>query len=399
MKLSVLPSKNSLQGKRVLLRVDWNIPLSEDLTGDDSLKLERTFSTLKNLSSRGAIVVAMTHLGRPEKRDSEHSTKQLVDIVQATSGLRVHFLKEDLDNPAQLNAAREKIKTAHPGTIFLLENVRFLKGEEKNLPSLGKALASLGDIFINDAFASSHRAHASVVGIAKFLPAYAGPTLQLEVEALSRLLVKPKRPYVAIVAGAKLSTKLKVITELLKIADKVMVGGAMAHAFFAAKGLQIGKSYLEKEGVSLAKKLLKNPKLMLPIDAIVATKISVDAKARIAPLDTIKKTETIGDIGTETMRTWAQELKKAKTIVWNGPVGVSEIRTFSHGSLVMARVIAARSKGSCYGVVGGGDTLPVMLKSGMETDVDHLSTGGGAMLEFISEAGKLPGLKPLLAKK
>ncbi|MCI0479345.1 phosphoglycerate kinase, partial [Candidatus Uhrbacteria bacterium] len=234
----------------------------------------------------------------------------------------------------------------------------------------------------------------SVVGVAKKLPSYAGPELLEEVSSLTKLLEKPRRPYVAVVGGSKLSTKLGVIESLLKVADRVLVGGAMAHPFFLAKRLSIGKSYVEKEGVAIARKLMKHPKLTLPTDAVVAPKLD-PKKARVASLDGIKATEAIGDIGTETMMTWSAWLKKAKTIAWNGPVGVTEIPTFAHGSLVLARTIASRSKGECFGVVGGGDTIPVILRSGMSEWMDHISTGGGAMLDFITKKGDLPGLRVL----
>lgn len=398
MKLPVLSSKNSLKGKRVLLRVDWNVPLGEQITGEDSLKIDRSLPNIVNLAERGAIVIILTHLGRPNGRDLKFSTRELAESIEKRLKMKVRFVPSQLDEKKGLEEAREMIAKAYPGSIILLENVRFLKGEEKNTPALAKSLASLGDVFVNDAFASCHRAHASVVGVTKYLPSFAGPALLMEVEGLSRLIAKPKRPFIALVAGAKLSTKMNVISSLLKVADKVMIGGAMAHAFLAAKGLQIGKSYLEKEGVALAKKMLKNPKLMLPVDAVVAGKIDTGVKARVVLVTEIKKTDAIGDIGTETMRTWANEFKKAKTIVWNGPVGVTEIATFSHGSLVMARAIASRSKGLCYGAVGGGDTLPVVFASGVDEWFDHLSTGGGAMLEFIANSGKLQGLTALMKK-
>ena len=209
-----------------------------------------------------------------------------------------------------------------------------------------------------------------------------------------RLITKPKtirRDY----GGVKISTKFDVLMNLLKIADRVMVGGAMANAFFAAKKLSIGKSFVEKEGIAMAKKFGKNPRIFLPTDLVVAPKLERGVRARVVDLAGVKKSDRIGDIGPETMRAWAQEMKKARTIIWNGPLGVAEVPTFSHGSLVIGRAIAARSKGSSYGVVGGGDTLPMILATGMSEWVDHLSTGGGAMLEFIAKKGRLPGLLAL----
>ncbi|MEO5928117.1 MAG: phosphoglycerate kinase [Patescibacteria group bacterium] len=396
MKLRVLPTSLSLKGKRVVVRVDWNIPLTGQATDDDSLKLERSFATIRNLSERGAVVILLTHLGRPKGREAKYSTKKLAHIATVLSGLKVHFLGDVVDTTSGKKKLEASVCSAKNGEVFLLENVRFYAGEEKNDPKLASAFASLGDFFVNDAFASCHRAHASVVGIAKKMTSYAGPSLVMEVAGLERLLSKPKKPFLAIIGGSKLSTKLDVLAALLKIADRVLVGGAMAHAFFAAKKMQIGKSYIEKEGIAAAKKLLKNPKILLPIDVVVASKIDAKAHPHVVAVTDVKKNEAMGDIGTETMRLWSEEIKKAKTIVWNGTLGVTELPAFSHGSLVVARAIASRSKGPCYGVVGGGDTLPVMLRSGMGEWIDHLSTGGGAMLEFIANSGVLPGITPLI---
>lgn len=395
MKLRQLPASTSLKGKRVLVRVDWNIPLKGQAADEDSLKLERSFATIRALSKRGAIVVLLTHLGRPKGRDARFSTKKLAHLATVHSGLRISFLVGAVDRATDCASMKASLEEAKPGSIFLLENVRFLAGEEKNDAKLATAFASLGDLFINDAFASSHRAHASVAGIAKKLPSYAGPMLLAEVAGLEKLLKKPKKPFVAVIGGSKLSTKIEVVKALLAVADRVLIGGAMAHAFFAADKQSIGKSYVERESIAAAKKLRTNSKIRLPVDAVVAKKIDVKSHPRVALIGKLMATESIGDIGTETMRLWSEELRKAKTIMWNGPLGVTEYPAFSHGSLVIAHAIAAQSKGSCYGVVGGGDTLPVMLRSGMAEWVDHLSTGGGAMLEFITLKGRLPGLLPL----
>jgi len=395
MKLRVLPTSLSLKGKRVLVRVDWNIPLKGQAAAEDSLKLERSFATIRDLSKRGAVVLLLTHLGRPKKRDAAYSTKKLAHHATVYSSLPISFLDGAVDRAGDLDRMKKHVEDAKPGTIFLLENVRFLKGEESNDVKLAKAYASLGDLFVNDAFASCHRSHASVVGISKQLPAYAGPSLVMEVSGLEKLITKPKKPFLAIVGGSKLSTKIDVVQALLKKADRVLIGGAMAHAFFVAKKMQIGKSYIEKEGIAAAKKLLKHPKMLLPTDAVVATKIDAKSHPRVVDIGQVKKTDCIGDIGIETMRAWSAEIARAKTIVWNGPLGVTEYPAFSHGSLVIAHALAARSKGSSYGVVGGGDTLPVVLRSGMAEWIDHLSTGGGSMLEFLAHDGKLPGLAPL----
>lgn len=394
MKLSQVPARTSLKGKRIFLRVDWNVPVGV-LHGEDSLKIDHSISTIKSLVARGAILIVASHFGRPKGKDPALSLKRLARLVSVHSGIDMEFVPEMLDAPKELMAARERIAIAKPGNVFVLENVRFYAGEEKNSLPLSKAFASLADIFINDAFASCHRAHASVVGVAKLLPHFAGPSLVAEVQALQHLLNKPKHPFVAIIGGAKISTKIDLIHSVLTFADHVCIGGAMANTLLAAQGKQVGKSMVEKEGIAIAKKLLKEKKIVMPVDVVVAPKIANGVRARAASVDDVKKTEAIGDIGPETMRQWAELIKKAKTIMWNGPLGVTEIPSFSHGSLVIARVMAVRSKGTAFGVAGGGDTLPVIFASGMSEWFDHLSTGGGAMLEFVAKKGKLPGIVAL----
>lgn len=395
MKLRTLPSSKDLGCLRVYVRVDWNIPLASSFGTEESLKITRSYPLLADLSKRGAIVFVLTHLGRPHGREKKFSTKPLASIVTAHSGLPVKFLDADLSNDAGRKKFSRDIDVFLPGDIVLLENVRFQAGEEKNDPKLVRAYAEHADAFINDAFASCHRNHASVTGLAKALPSFAGTALAEEMSKVGKLLEKPKRPYYAFIGGAKLTTKLPVIQSLLKSADRVYLGGAMAHAFYAAKRWPIGSSYMEKAGIKDARKIMRHPKLVLPNDALVARKVASGARPRSVNVKNMKKSEAIGDIGTETMRQWSADVRKAKTIVWNGPMGVAEIPAFSHGSLVLGRAIAARSRGKAYGVVGGGDTLPVVARTGMEEYFDWISTGGGAMLEFIASKGKLPGLTVL----
>ncbi len=398
MKLRTLSAKTSLRGKRVLLRVDWNIPKEGIAAAEDHLKLQRSVATIEDLVSRGAIVIVLTHLGRPKTREMKFSTEQLVGIVRKTVRVPVRFIGDDIESKTGMERVFDVINSSAHGSVLLLENVRFYKGEETNSPTFAAKLASLGDVFINDAFAACHRSHASVVGIAKLIPSYAGPALVAEVEGVSRLLNKPKHPFIAVIGGVKLSTKIGVIKTLLSIADRVLIGGAMATPFFKARRLEIGRSFVENESVTTAKSLLKNSKLELPSDVLVAPALKPKQKVRCVPITQVKKTDVIGDIGTATMMDWATEIKTAKTILWNGPVGVAEISSFSHGSLVLARAIAARSRSSAYGVVGGGDTTPIAAQSGMAEWIDHLSTGGGAMLDFIANKGDLPGLRPLKLK-
>ena len=280
MSLRTLPKTKNIRGRRVLVRVDWNIPLDGGIEPEASLKVERSLRGIKDLSARGAIVIVMTHLGRPKKREASLSTKQLVPLLRDTYGLPVVFHGEVVSDISARKKLSVRLSSAESGTIHLLENVRFEVGEEKNLVSLAKAYASLADVFVNDAFASCHRAHVSVVGIAKQLPAFAGPSLIEEVGALSALLTKPKRPFVAVIGGKKLTTKLPIVKALLRMCDTVMVGGAMAHPCFLARGFPIGASYLEEEGIPEAKKLVQATNLLLPQDVMVATKVSERAALR-----------------------------------------------------------------------------------------------------------------------
>ncbi|MDF1497034.1 MAG: phosphoglycerate kinase [Patescibacteria group bacterium] len=397
--LPSLNKKTSLRGKRVLLRVDWNIPLHTVPTEGDLLKIEQSAETINWLKKQGAITIVLTHLGRPKGHDEKLSTVRLLPFAEAYLSDPVMFCGEDLTTEEGMIATEQCLMSTKNGGVVLLENVRFYDGEEINDKKLATLYASLADIYINDAFASCHRKHTSVSAITKFLPHYAGQNILNEVQAISKLINKPKKPFVAIVGGAKLSTKMPVISALVKKADHVLIGGAMAHAFLRAKRIEIGKSYLEDGSVSLATKLIKNKKIMIPEDVIVGKSIKPGAVVRRSDIKDVKKSEMIGDIGPKTMQSWSAIIKSAQTILWNGPVGVVEIPSFMHGSLVLGYAVASRSRGKTYGVVGGGDTVPVALATGMEEWFDHISTGGGALLEFIANNGKIPGLISLFEKQ
>lgn len=394
--LRTFSSRKPLRGRVVLVRVDWNVPANGSAERDASLKIERSLPLLKELKKRGAKVVVLTHLGRPAKRDKWFSTKPLVRLLRETYGSEIAYHPESVANKAEHAALRSALTAAAPGSIHLFENVRFLKGEETNEKRLAEAYADLGDIFINDAFASCHRAHASVVGIAKLLPSYAGPSLVEEVAALSRLLDHPKSPFIAVIGGLKLSTKLPVIEALCRSCDEVLIGGAMATALFKAKKIETGRSAHEKEGVALAKKLLKHKNIHLPQDVVVTTRITSDPVLRRVSVDAIGKKDMIVDVGPNTLKAWAEIIASASTIVWNGPVGLIECATCGFGSRFLARVIGARVKGKAFGVAGGGDTLPAIHATKTESHFDFVSTGGGAMLDFIALKGRLPGLMVLL---
>lgn len=394
-KLPVLSNDKDLRHKRVIVRVDWNVPLSGVPHEAELVKIKQSVDTIKDFSKRGAVVLVLTHLGRPDGWDDKYSTACLLPFAEAFLGKPIIFCEEDITTEDGLAAVSRSVGAAKAGDVYLLENVRFYPGEESNDKALAQTYGALGEIFVNDAFASCHRAHVSVSGIARVLPHFAGPNLVKEIEAADKLIGKPKRPFVAIVGGSKLSTKMSVIESLLQVADKVCIGGAMANAFFVAKRHEMGKSYVEKEGVKLAKGLLKNPKIVLPVDLLVAKKLDEQAQPKAVDVKEVKKTEAVGDIGPRTMRDWAGLIKGAQTIMWNGPVGISEFKPFCHGSLVVGQAVAMRSKGAAYGVVGGGDTVPVALETGMGEWFDHVSMGGGALLEYIAEKGELPGILAL----
>lgn len=396
MKLPGLSSLKIGKGTRVFLRVDWNVPLDGGLPAEDVFKIEKSLKTLKWLKEKGAVVIAATHLGRPKGREPSLSTKRLVAPLSRDFGLEVGFLPFDLSDVSEAKQARNIVALAAPGAVFLLENVRFFPGEEENAASLAAGYAQLAEYFVNEAFASSHRAHASVVGIAKKLPSAAGFLFEEEVEALTRVVEKPKGPFVAIVGGAKVSTKVDVIKALLKTADAVCIGGAMANTFFLAQGKKMGKSLVEPEAVATAKSLLRAKNLVLPEDVLVADALEPGHRPRTVATDAVKAADVVGDVGPTTMRAWSALVRKAKTIVWNGPLGRAEVAAFSHGSRVLGQAIAARSRGKAFGVVGGGDTVPVLLSTKMHEGVDHISTGGGAMLEFLVEEGELPGILALV---
>lgn len=394
--LRTLSPKQKLNGVPVLVRVDWNVPeATRGLEG--SLKFERSIPFIKHLSKRGAIVILLTHLGRPARRDRIHSTKSLA-LRMKRYGLKIDFHPESVSKADDQKKLADRLKKAKPGSVHLLENVRFEKGEEKNLPTLAKAWAALGDVFINDAFASCHRAHASVTGIAKLLPSYAGPNLVEEVQHLGVLLEKPPAPFVAVIGGKKLSTKIPVIRELLARCDKVLIGGAMATPFLAAKKLAVGKSYLEKNAVKDAGKLVSKTNLMLPKDVIVADQLSAKPFLKRVQVSEIGKRDIIVDVGPQTLAEWAAVIKGAKTVLWNGPLGWVECAPCGSGSRFMARIIASRAKGKAFGVVGGGDTLPVLEQTKTSKWFDFVSTGGGALLEFIASRGKIPGITSLIRR-
>ena len=399
MTLRTLPASLSLEGKRILMRVDWNIPLTGLFRAEDLLKVTRSLETVEALRARGAILILLTHLGRPTKKDPNLSTARLVPVLLKRYRLHVKYHSAMVSKAAERDALKVALEESKPGEVHLLENVRFEAGEDSCDKDLVKAYASLGDLFVNDAFASSHRKHASVFGLAKAMTSYAGPGLAQEVKTLSVLLTKPKEPFYAMVAGGKLSTKIPVLKLLLKQCDRVFIGGAMATVFQVARGISMGNSPYEKEALPEAKALYAKyaKQLVFPSDVMCVEAIAKPSTLMRVSIDEVPKGRMAVDIGTKSLKDWAVQLQDAKTIMWNGPLGVIEVHEYGFGTRFMAKALAqCVKKQKAFAVVGGGDTLPSILETKTDDKLSHVSCGGGAMLEFLTLKGKLPGIVPLL---
>jgi phosphoglycerate kinase len=384
-----------VSGRRVFVRADLNVPLDDGRITDDT-RIRASLPTLIHLLERGAIVILASHLGRPKgKVNDALRLKPVADRLSLLLGRPVRMTGDALGPGVQV--AVEKLR---PGDLLLLENLRFHAEEEANDPEFARALASLADLYVNDAFGAAHRAHASTEGITHDLPAVAGLLMQREVEALSRLLKRPPRPFHAVIGGAKVSGKLEVLSALLSRCQAVLVGGGMANTFLAARGIELGKSMVEADRLESAERIMaearrKRVRLMLPTDAVVAPQIHVRARTKVVPVKAVPKDQAMVDIGPETRRAFAEQLAKAKTIFWNGPMGVFEIPQFAEGTNEMARVIARRTAKGAITIVGGGDSVAAVEKLGLADKMTHVSTGGGASLEFI-EGKTLPGVAALL---
>jgi phosphoglycerate kinase len=371
-------------GKRVLVREDLNVPLSDGAIADDT-RIRAAAPTLQDLAKRGARVIVMSHLGRPKDREPELSLKVVAGRLGERVGREVKFAEDCVGEPAIMAADR-----LQPGEVLLLENVRYHKEDEANDAGFARRLASLGDLFVNDAFAASHRAHASVVGVAAYLPAYAGELMEAELAALHQALDNPRRPMVAVVGGAKVSTKVGVLRNLLQKVDSLLIGGAMANTFFKAKGWPTGKGLVEDTALDEARSVAEEggDKLVLPVDLVCARKIQAGEPLRIFESNKVEPEWMALDIGPRSVREFSRRLKGAGTVIWNGPVGVSEIRDFADGTKAVGEAIA--SSGG-YTLVGGGDTLAAIESLGLTGRFSHVSTGGGATLEYL-EGKELPGI-------
>ncbi len=384
-----------LAGKRIFVRVDYNVPMDKAGKITDDTRVRATLPTLRYLLEQRASLILAAHLGRPKGGPSaELSLAPVAAHLSSLLGIPVHFVDDCIGKEAA-----EAAKALQPTEILMLENLRFHPEEEKNDPVFAKQLAELADIAVNDAFGVSHRAHASVEGITHYIPSVAGFLMEKELDFLSRALINPERPYAAIIGGAKVSDKIGVLANLLNKVDTLIIGGGMANTFLAAKGYDLGKSLVEPDKIGLAKDLLEKAnslgiQLLLPVDVIAAEKFAPDANWQVTTVDNIGSSNMALDIGPQTTALFSQALVGAKTIFWNGPMGVFEMDAFAGGTEALAKAVAHSGATS---IVGGGDSVAALEKIGLAQQISHISTGGGASLEFLEEK-ILPGVAALLDK-
>ncbi|HEX2222511.1 MAG TPA: phosphoglycerate kinase [Candidatus Limnocylindria bacterium] len=387
-----------VRGKRVFLRADLNVPIDDGRITDDT-RIRASLPTIVHLLERGAAVILASHLGRPKgKVNDALRLKPVADRLGQLLGRPVRMTGDALGPGVQV--AVDKLR---PGDLLLLENLRFHAEEEANDPKFAGELAKLADVYVDDAFGAAHRAHASIEAITHHLPAVAGLLLEREVDALTRLLRRPPRPFHAVIGGAKVSGKLEVLESLLGRCQAVLVGGGMANTFLAARGLNLGKSLVETEQIENAERIMvearrKRVRFMLPGDVLVATQLHARAQRRVVPVGEVPRDMMVVDIGRQTLAAYAEHLSKARTIFWNGPMGVFEIPAFADGTNEIARFIAGRTGEGVVTVVGGGDSVAAVDRLGLIDSLTHVSTGGGASLEFL-EGKTLPGVAALLGRE
>ncbi len=380
-----------VKGKRALVRVDFNVPLKDGKVDDDT-RIRAALPTIKYLLEHGAAVILFSHLGRPKDGpDPKYSMRPTAEHLSQLLGKPVAFVDEAVGPAAEAAA-----KALKPGEVLVLENTRFYKGETKNDPDLARQFAALADIYVNDAFGSAHRAHASTEGVARLLPAVGGFLMQKEIQYLGAAIADPKRPFVAILGGAKIVDKIGVIKNLLKIADSVLIGGGMANTFFRAQGYDMAASLTDGEALETAREILQQSgsKLRLPVDVVIADKFDNDANYKVMQVGNVPEGWAIVDIGPETVAAYTKALKGAGTVVWNGPMGVFEMPNFAAGTVGVAKAVA---ESGAVSVVGGGDSVAAVNQSGLADRISHISTGGGASLEML-EGLTLPGVAALQDK-
>jgi phosphoglycerate kinase len=380
-----------IKNKRVLMRVDFNVPMENGKVTDDK-RIRAALPTIKYVLEQNASLILMSHLGRPKSAsDSEFSLRAASEVLSTLLEIPVKMVPDCVGPEVEKMANELKA-----GEVLMLENTRFHAGEEKNDLELAKQMASLGDVYVNDAFGSAHRAHSSTEGVAQFLPAVSGFLMEQELEYLGRAVANPEHPYIAILGGAKISDKILVVETLLSKCDKLIIGGGMANTFLAAKGLNMQDSLVEESSLETAKSILQksSDKLILPVDAIIADKFDAEAHTQTVDVDKIPAGWRMLDIGPKTLELYKDSLDGAKLVVWNGPVGVFEMPKFAEGTFALARMLA---ESDATTVIGGGDSASAVKKAGVAKKMTHVSTGGGASLEFL-EGKELPGVAALLDK-